>query len=423
MFNPVDLIFNLNSLEFVTLIFIVLYFPRIWAYFSAFKKQERLHNEKKNKLALLIPARNEGKTILPLLESLNNQTYDRSCYDFFVVVKEPDDPVIGYAEKAGAEVFVDQNQRCKGDCLNYGFHEILHRHPGKYDAFLIVDADCVLTPSFMEEMNNAMASGADVINSKKLIKNFYLGAKKDRNLVTDCNCLIWSFMDALGNVWKSSHDVTTMTITTGILLKAHIIEKWDGWIHRSTLTEDMELQRDCALNDYKTFYYSHAEFYIEESPSLKETDKRRSRWMEGLTHADFIFAKRLFERKGFKAMVNNYFMFCLWIVYAFMAALAGLTVFHAGMGLFYYLKGNGNSVEMFKIALQGLAEIYFTFFVPTLIALIADRKALKMNPFQWLDVLFVHPLFYMGYLPIEIHAIFCRKTLDWKEIARVEVEG
>ena len=423
LINPFDLLKNLNFPELITLIFVVLYMPRIIAYFYAFIPQKQLKAEKKNRFALLIPARNEGKTILPLLESINKQTYDRDYFDVFVVVKEKNDPVIQYAKLAKAHAFVDESQTCKGDCLDYGFKQILKKYPGKYDGFMIVDADCVLESTYMEEMNNAFADDVDVVNSKKLVKNFYYGTKKDRTMATRWNALIWYFMDELGNRFKSRHNLTTMTITTGILIRSHIIEKYNGWIHRSTLTEDMEFQRDCAVNDYRTVYYSFAKIYVEESPTLAETNKRRSRWMDGLTHADFLFATRLFRKCGLKAIANNYFMFCLWIVYAFVATMLGTALVCGGLSVMSYFNGGANAAEFAKLALQSLVTVYAAFFFPTVIALVGYSKEMDLNPWTFILVLFGHPIFYMGYIPIEVKAIFGRKNAaGWSEIERVAVE-
>ena len=289
--------FSFSTVNLIFAVFVILYLPRIWCWFASFKKQKRLYNSKKNKLALIIPARNEGNAVLSLFESIENQTYDRDDFDVFVVVKEYDDPVIQYAKNIGAQVFVDTNQTCKGDCLDSTIKNLLKEKPGVYDGFLIVDADCVLDSKFMEEMNNAMESGADVINAKKLVKNYLPGNQQNCNWVTACNGLIWTFMDDMGNRWKSDHGFTTMTITTGILFSKKLVEKWGGWIYRSTLTEDMELERDCALQGYKTFYYSHAIIYMEESPSLEMTNRRRTRWMTGVTHSDLLYGAKLLKKE------------------------------------------------------------------------------------------------------------------------------
>ena len=110
--------FSFSTVNFIFILFVILYFPRIWCWFAPLKKQKRVFNYNKNKLALIIPARNEGKAVLPLFESISNQTYDRNNFDVFVVVKEYDDPVIEYAKEIKAKVFVDPNQTSKGDCLD-----------------------------------------------------------------------------------------------------------------------------------------------------------------------------------------------------------------------------------------------------------------------------------------------------------------
>ena len=239
----------------MTIVFWVMYLPRVRCWFAPFKKQERLVNYKKNKFAVLIPARNEGSAVLPLFESLCNQTYAKEKYDVYVIVKEQDDPVREYAKQIHATAFVDEKQTCKGDCLDYALRSILKTKPDTYDAYVIVDADCILQDTFLEEMNNAMVSGAQVINGKKLVKNYYTDNGENSNIITACNGLIWTLMDDMGNRFKSDHGYTTMTISTGILLRSDLVKQWNGWIYNKTLTEDMELQRDCGVQNYKTFYY------------------------------------------------------------------------------------------------------------------------------------------------------------------------
>ena len=77
--------FSFGTVNFIFVVFVILYLPRIWCWFAPFKKQKRVFNYKKNKLALIIPARNEGNAVLPLFESIENQTYDRNNFDVFVV--------------------------------------------------------------------------------------------------------------------------------------------------------------------------------------------------------------------------------------------------------------------------------------------------------------------------------------------------
>lgn len=413
--------FSFSTVNLIFVVFVVLYFPRLLCWFAPLKKQKRFFNYCKNKLALIIPARNEGKAVLPLFESISKQTYDRRYFDVFVVVKDFDDPVIEYAKKIGAKVFVDEKQTCKGDCLDSTIKNLLKDYPNVYDGYLIVDADCVLDTRFMEEMNNAMETGADVINAKKMVKNYLPGNQHNCNWVTACNGLIWTFIDEMGNRWKSEHGFTTMTITTGILFSKRLVEKWGGWIYRSTLTEDMELERDCALQGYKTFYYSHAKLYMEESPSLEMTNKRRTRWMTGVTHSDLLYGRRLLKKeKTFYNITNNYFVLCLWIVYAYVLSLILIGSVNLVYGIISLLTLN-SALHFFAMTIYCFLGIYFIFFVLTLAGIIVSHEEITLSFFGKIKLLLIHPLFYMKYISIVAKALVNREPQTWEVIERIEV--
>lgn len=434
----------------MTAVFVLLYTPRLLAWFAPIRPQKRMKNGKKNRLALIIPARNEGKAVLPLFESVLGQSYRGRVrneqkmdgdepFHVFVVVKDPQDPVIGYAESIGATVYVDEKQTCKGDCLDYCLRAVLKDYPGKYDGYVIVDADCRLAPDFLEEMNNAMAGGAQIINGRKLVGNYDSQDPKDCNIITCCNGLIWTIIDQLGNRFKSDHGLTTMTITTGILFRRELVEQWQGWHYRQTLTEDMELQRDCGVQGYKTFYYSHARLYMQEAPSHRDTNKRRSRWMTGLTKSDGLYFGRLKQRQGVRAFWDNYYLLCLWLVYAYIGGL--FLVFLGNVCymavrmitelLFHksslwdilsdsFMKGAAGNLGP---ALGAFFLIYLCFFALTLAAMLADRKNIRLGFWEKLKLLLVHPLFYMEYIQIVAKAVFREEPMQWEEIERVNIRA
>lgn len=405
---------------YVAIVFVILYLPRIFCWFASLIPQKRLKNEKNNKFAIVIPARNEGDAVLPLFDSFKKQTYSKEYYDVFVVVKDPEDIVIKYAEDYGFTAYVDENQTCKGDCLDSTFKKIMETYPKKHDGFIIIDADCVLKDNFLEEMNNGLANGADVLNAKKIVGNYFLHNGMNSNLITSSNGLIWTFMDDMGNRWKSDHGYTTMTVTTGIFISSKIIEQNGGWIYKETLTEDMEFERDCCVHGWKTQYYSYAQFYMQESPSLIETDKRRKRWMTGLVHSDFIYAKRMLQKKTLHSLIDCYFIFSLWIVYAFVAIELFISILNVILFLATRFINGTYMFSYLKIAFVAFMMIYLAFFALTLVALNIARKDVKLSISGFFQVLFYHPIFYMGYIKIVGRAIIIRQEMEWDAIARVD---
>jgi cellulose synthase/poly-beta-1,6-N-acetylglucosamine synthase-like glycosyltransferase len=67
---------------------------------------------------------------------------------------------------------------------------------------LILDADTMIHDNYLEEMNNAMASGRDVIVSKKIVKNYFL-KKGSLTFQGAANGYIWTLFDEMGNRYKS----------------------------------------------------------------------------------------------------------------------------------------------------------------------------------------------------------------------------
>lgn len=75
-----------------TIVFLILYAKRISWWFCHKNPQARIESYTLHRFAVVIPARNEGKTILALLDSLQKQTYDHKLFDVYIIVKEENDP-------------------------------------------------------------------------------------------------------------------------------------------------------------------------------------------------------------------------------------------------------------------------------------------------------------------------------------------
>lgn len=405
----------------ITIIFLILYFPRLIGWFGWIFPQKKLSCDRKHRFALIVPARDEGRAVLPLFQSIKEQSYGRECtkeagerlFDTYVIVKNPHDEVIEYAKEIDAKVYVDEEQKSKGDCLDYCIRHIL-MSGRKYDGYMIVDADCRLDADFMKNMNDALESGAQVITARKLVGNYKINECSHNvrsmtacNHITCQNGLIWSVIDELGNRFKSVMGFTTMPITTGILIRGDLVEEWGGWNYRQTLTEDMELLRDCACKGIRTFHYSYAKLYLEEAPSHADTNKRRTRWMTGMVEADRLYCRELFKRHGMWAFADNYYILSLWIVYAYIGTLSAAVFF--------------NIITLnFWQAAAAFLLIYIAFFALSVMAVLADWKNIGLSLAGKLGLMLMHPFFYMEYIFIVARAVLGLKPKSWEKIGRVQ---
>ncbi|HHW89764.1 MAG TPA: glycosyltransferase family 2 protein [Clostridiales bacterium] len=419
----INTLLDLSFYAFLALcvLLIIYYIPRLRGWFASFKTQKRLYNNKKNNIAILIPARDESKVIGQLLASINNQTYPKKHFGVHIIVKEHDDPTIELAKQVNGVIHIAPNQTCKGDALDVCLKELLAHNPDKYDAYLIIDADCMLTDTFLEEMNNALASGKQVIQGKKIVKNYHIKDKKANSLASSCNGLIWTIIDDMGNRYKADNNITQMTIGTGLMLRSDVIKMLGGWPYKKTLTEDIELMFDCMVKKISTYYYSYAVFYMEESTSLKVTNKRRTRWLTGVVDSKRLYKKQVkLAAKTKEDKRNKYYVLALWPVFYFIGACVIFSGSQFLSAILLFVFKNDLWMKSFLYAAIGIGIIYFSFFLLTLMCLIVERKNMPISIFKKIILLFVHPIFYMGYIPIISKALFTKKNRGWEVIDRID---
>ncbi len=419
-------IYSLFAVFFgVSLIGIVLYFPRIKCWFYAFGHQERLHNEKKNRLAVIVPAKNESASIAPLFESLARQTYDRDRFEVYVVVDNESDPTVQMTAQCGYVPVVVTGQTKKGDALDGCLKRILVEDAVGFDAFIVIDADTVLDDAYLAQMNNAMVTGAEIIVSKKRVKNYFFGDKRTCTLSACCNGVIWTLMDNMGNLYKSAHGYPCFIVGTGFLMRADLVRKNGGWPYQSTLTEDVELMMDTVLSGYRTLYYEHAIVYMEEATELRVTNKRRQRWMTGVVDSDRLYAPRIdakLQKNGTRQLkMQRYHAASLNIVYGLVGAALGYAAISLCLGLLLALLGNPLWWQALLGTGIGIAAIYLYFLVPTLFAVLSDWRIIGLPWYKKILLILAHPVFYMGYIPIMRRALFCKQGRStWEAITRAD---
>lgn len=413
--------FSLYLYIFAAAVALLLYLPRVYCWFWARWKQPRLVADRRHKLALLIPARNESASIGALLSSVARQTYPAECFDTHVIVADEKDPTIEIARAAGATVHVVRHQKRKGDALDACLKTILTDTPDLYDGYIIVDADCILDEKFCEEMNNALASGAEIVCAKKRVKNYFYGDRGTQPMSACCNGVIWTLMDNLGNASKTARGLPCFIVGTGLMLRADVVRQNGGWPYKATVTEDVELQQDSVLKGWRSFYYQYAILYMEEATSHRMTNKRRRRWMTGVvdstrTYAPLIAADpRAMHRRREIYHIHN-----LRIAYILVGISALFGVSNAVAALLCRVFRSPLWIPAARNAAIGVGAIYAMFFLMTLFALIADYENIRLPWWRKLELLFLHPIFYMEYIPIVGIALFTHFGRKWDAIERVD---
>ncbi len=160
----------------ISLIFTLCYFYQfVYVFIGLFKKPRTYTAAKNHRYAVVISARNEGNVVGYLIESLKKQTYPAEFVDIFVVADNCDDNTAQVARDAGAIVYERTNDELvgKGYALDWLFTAIGEDYAEKqYEAYIVFDADNVVAPTFVEEMNKVFDNGYRVITSYRNSKNY-----------------------------------------------------------------------------------------------------------------------------------------------------------------------------------------------------------------------------------------------------------
>ncbi len=123
--------------------------------------------------AILIPAHNEIAVLGKLLESLAALEYPKDHCTVYVVADNCTDTTAELARTTGwVHVYerFDQDKRGKGFALNWLFQK-LDEDRLIYDAYIVLDADSVVNPGFLQVMYKGLAQGAQALQAQNNVLN------------------------------------------------------------------------------------------------------------------------------------------------------------------------------------------------------------------------------------------------------------
>ena len=138
------------------------------------RKKFTCRNEN-HRIAVLIAARNEENVIGQLLDSIHAQkNYPMDHVDIYVGADNCTDDTARVARERGAIVFERHDTVHVGK--GYVLNEMLQRikRPGRkhYDAYLVLDADNILDPNFISEIEKVYSSGYEIVTCYRNSKNY-----------------------------------------------------------------------------------------------------------------------------------------------------------------------------------------------------------------------------------------------------------
>ncbi len=367
-------------------------------------KDKPLKVNKNHRFMAIIPAHNEEAVVANLVESLKKQNYDKKLYDIYVIADNCTDNTANVAREAGAIVYerFDETKKTKGYALNWFLKQKMEEE-APYDAFFVFDADNIVHPDFIKNMNKKLCQGEDVVQGYRDIKN-----PTDSWITAGYAIFYWT-MHRFYHLARYNIGLSPLLNGTGFMVKFDVV-KPQGW-DTVTLTEDIEFSLQRIIKGKRLGWATDAIVYDEQPVGFKQSWSQRSRWTVGHIQCIKEYTKQLaIAAKENKTMMNfDGFLYIIGSIPMFIITLVLLAT-----NFLMYAGSVMTETELFINVLRYLVPTFLLPIVTALIVMVLDRRPIK----PMAKGLACYPLFMGSWLLINFKCLFKRET-NWEKINHV----
>ena len=398
----------------IAVVFTVCYaYQLIYLAIPFFIRKVKHKSIKKHKFAVLISARNEEKVIGNLIETIKMQDYPQKLIKVFVVADNCTDNTAQVSKDAGAIVFERFNtaQVGKGYALDFLLQKINEKYSiERFDGYFVFDADNLLKPNYITEMNKTFSDGYEVITSYRNSKNY------GDNWIS-AGYALWflresRFLNNSRMILGSSCAVSG----TGFMFSDKILKKYGGWKF-FLLTEDIEFSVNNILNDVKIGYCDGAILYDEQPVKFSQSWNQRMRWAKGYLQVIRKYGIKLLKKASIKLDFSAYDMSMV-LMPAVVLTVIGILC-NVSISVISLLAGKGLWVSLESI-LEFTRNSYLMMYLVGLLTTVTEWKQIHTSVIKKILYTFTFPIFMATYIPISFVAFF--KKVEWKPIEHTKVK-
>lgn len=388
-------------LSFLFTLYVAYYF--IFVSFSLRRKKQYGKHAAAHRFAVVIAARNEECVIGNLVDSLMAQSYPRNLYDVIVVPNNCTDHTKQAAEAAGALTYdCKLAVKSKGDALTQVFDKLMA--DGVYDAFCVFDADNLVHPDFLAEMNNALCEGATLAQGYRDSKNPY-----DTAISGSYSIYYW-MINRLYNHTRGSLGLSAIINGSGFMVRADLLAAMGGW-HTVTMTEDIEFTTQAILHGERAAWVPDAIIYDEQPLTFAQSWKQRKRWatgqLQGFEHYFIPLLRRAIKKRDFNCVDQMVFFLTPIMQMVYLASLVLGLVLNVCLIKYNFFP----QTELYYRMFVSLNFSYITTAAMAVFTLLIERKGgirmLKSILYYW--------VFILSWVPINLICCF-KKCTVWDEI-------
>ncbi len=379
------------------IVFFTIYYFTI-SFFGIFgRKKEKKILTPKTSFAVIVAAHNEEKVIGQLIENLHLLNYPDDMYDIFVVADNCTDNTAKIATDAGAKAFERFNARevGKGFAMEWMFNK-LFQMKANYDAVIIFDADNLVHPDFLMEMNSRYCKGERLIQG-------YLDSKNPTDTwISGVFSISFWIVNHIWHLAKYNIGLSSVLGGTGMCISTDILRKY-GW-GATCLTEDMEFTMKALLEGIPTTWAHDAIVYDEKPLTFMQSWNQRKRWSQG----HFDVCGRYMGNLLKEGIKQRNIVLLDGIIHLFQPYFLLLSTFYVICSYIYTIVPFYTNVlyAILPIEVWTLIGIGQYFFPVVVLAKI------HASPKSWLYLL-LYPLFVYSWVPITVLGFIHRHEHVW----------
>ena len=366
-------------------------------------KEKPLLKNKNHKFMAIIPAHNEASVVANLIESLKKQDYDKNLLDIYVIADNCTDNTAEIARKAGAIVYerFDETKKTKGFAMQWFLDQKLY-DGSDYDAFCVFDADNIVMPDFITQMNKKLCQGEEVVQGYRDIKN-----PTDSWVSAGYAIFYWT-MNRFYHLARYNIGLSPLINGTGFMVKMDVVRK-DGW-NTKTLTEDIEFSLKNIAKGRKLGWAVDAKVYDEQPIGFKQSWSQRSRWTVGHLQCVKYYTVDLLKGIAKNKTLMNFDGF-LYIMGIPMMLITFLLLAVNGL---IYVTGGMTGVDLIFNFGRYLGATFLLPIATAVLIMWLDRRPVK----PMIKGLIAYPLFLGSWILINIKCLI-KPNVKWEKIHHV----
>ena len=381
-------------------LFVFTFYLCVIGFFGMWRRPEEKIITPAKKFAVIVAAHNESAVIEPLIANLKELEYPAELYDIYVIADNCTDDTADIAARAGAKVCIriDAAKKSKGFALEWMFEKLfeMERRGIIYDAVAIFDADNLVHPKFLLEMNNRLLKGDKIIQGFLDAKNPY------DTWVSGTFAIAFWVIDYVSHLAKTNLGLSAVLGGTGMCITLDVLKKY-GW-RATCLTEDMEFTMKSLAEGIKTTWAHDAIVYDEKPLTFRQSWVQRKRWAQGQFDVAHRFIPKML-REGFRRRDIRMLDGCLYLLQPHFLMLSSFFFLMSYIQLF---TGTLYTNIYAVLPSQILLVIMVAQYVLPMIILLKVRAKLK----SWFYLL-LYPLFIYSWIPIIFLGFLHRNEHSW----------